>query len=224
MFKAASRRERRIRAIILAATVAGGVGGATAAHALDPLGLYVGAGVGVSTVRSDNDFGSALPGTSQDRHTAWKVMVGARPLSVLGAEFDYIDFGHASNADPYTYGSATYGVGGVHTHPRASALFAVGYLPLPLPLVDVYGKLGLARLDTTIDGTASAQVCPASGMLPVCPPGGGSIHDSRSGTDFAYGAGVQMRMLGVAFRAEYERIASSYGDPDVFSLSVLWNF
>ena len=39
---------------------------------------------------------------------------------------------------------------GPNSHPKATLLYGVGYLPLPLPFLDVYGKLGVARLQTDI--------------------------------------------------------------------------
>jgi opacity protein-like surface antigen len=44
-------------------------------------------------------------------------------------------------------------------------------------------------------------------------------------TKFAYGAGVSSKLpLGFSVRAEYERIASPFGDPDAFTVSALWTF
>ncbi len=194
------------------------LGGAPPALALNPLGFYAGAGVGESTVRSDDDFGPGNPGDFRDHHTAFKAILGVRPLSVLGAEFEYIDFGHASNYAPYTFGSYTYGNTGVSTHPRAAALFAVGYLPLPVPSLDVYGKLGAARLDTSFNGTLAGTACAQN--LPCTVP----YQQSRWSTNLAYGVGAQTKLLGVTFRAEYERISSTMGDPDVFSISAIWTF
>jgi len=39
-----------------------------------------------------------------------------------------------------------------------------------------------------------------------------------------YGAGVQVRLLSLAMRADYQRIHSSSGDPDLLSLAVTWSF
>jgi hypothetical protein len=43
-------------------------------------------------------------------------------------------------------------------------------------------------------------------------------------TKVAYGAGVQTHFLGLAVRAEYERISSTYGDPDAVMVSATWTF
>ena len=31
------------------------------------------------------------------------------------------------------------------SHPKATVLYGIGYFPLPLPFLDVYGKAGVAR-------------------------------------------------------------------------------
>jgi hypothetical protein len=43
-------------------------------------------------------------------------------------------------------------------------------------------------------------------------------------TNFAYGFGVQTKWLGLAVRAEYERISASGGDPDALMVSATWTF
>src|SRR5205814_129284 len=66
----------------------------------DPLGFYLGAGVGRSQVRTDVQFAAPTFGPLgfSEKATGWKLIVGIRPLSVIGAEAEYIDFGSASGA------------------------------------------------------------------------------------------------------------------------------
>jgi opacity protein-like surface antigen len=193
------------------------------AFADNPLGVYVGAGVGESTVRSDNGYGYndsfGYGGYySQDHHFAWKVAAGIRPIPAAGAELEYIDFGHpGSDGDYY---SNTYYVG-PDSHPRAIAAFGVGHLPLPLPFLDVFGKLGVARLHTNVDGYDG----PACFANQLCPQYVGSFtQESRWDTRVAYGVGLQTRFANLSIRAEYERISSPYGDPDLFSIGATWTF
>jgi len=204
---------QRISGVLLAGLAVGACGVSTAALAEDPVGLYVGAGVGYSTIRSD-DPAYGLPGYFDDHQTAWKVIAGVRPLPVVGAEFEYIDFGHPS-ANGY-YDAGYYGL---DSHPRAAALFGVGYLPLPIPFFDVFGKAGVARLQTEVNTTIS-QDCEVQGACVV------PSFDRQDQVDyrFAYGVGVQSRAWGFAFRAEYERISSPYGDPDMLSVSATYSF
>jgi opacity protein-like surface antigen len=193
----------------------GACGVSTAALAEDPLGFYIGAGVGESTIRSD-DPGYGLPGYFNDHQTAYQAVFGLRPLnSFIGAEVMYIDFGqpgHRHRDDPNFFGD--------DSHPRAPVLFGVGYLPIPVPYLDVYAKAGVARLQMTLTqfecldtGTGPCNNFQAVGRSDI------------TQTKFAYGAGVQYRLpFGLSVRAEYERISSPFGDPDALMVSALWRF
>ena len=185
----------------------------------NPLGVYLGAGIGEATVRSDYGFDPYNPVDSHPPHTAWKVLVGLRPIPFLGAEAEYLDFGHPSGADGYY--NAQYGFyDSADSHPKAAILYGVGYLPLPF--LDVFAKAGGARLETNIRVNDYARCLPpAPGVMcgpPVLPRRG------VSRTRVAYGAGAQAHFHRVALRGEYERISSTFGDPDAFMLSATWTF
>jgi opacity protein-like surface antigen len=177
----------------------------------NPLGFYLGAGVGESTIRSD-DPGYGTPGYYDDHHTAFKGIIGIRPVSFLGVEVEYIDFGQPGNHHNYDVN-----VYGQDSHPRAPVLFGIGYLPIPVPWVDVYAKAGVARLKTTLnDYVCVDSNCNSAELV--------GYHDETH-TKFAYGAGVQTALpLGFSVRAEYERINSQFGDPDAFTVSAVWRF
>src|SRR5438552_10622958 len=107
----------------------GAVTAAPAAHSEDPLGFYIGGAVGQSQLRATLPYPVA-PATSLERNaTGWKAMLGMRPLSVLGAEIEYLDFGSISGT---VNRAATLNFGGfsesVSTRSRAAALFGVAYL------------------------------------------------------------------------------------------------
>jgi hypothetical protein len=179
----------------------------------DPVGFYLGAGVGYSTVRSD-DPAYGLPGYFNDHQTAWKVIAGIRPLPIVGAEVEYIDFGHPD----HDYGANGFATYGLDTHPRAAALFGVGYLPLPVPFFDVFAKAGIARLQTdvtTVSGCTPSTTCLSEPVF---------FRQNQTDNRFAYGVGVQSKAWGFAFRAEYERISSQFGDPDALTVSATWTF
>jgi hypothetical protein len=149
------------------------------------------------------------------KHSAWKVTAGIRPISPLGIELEYIDFGNPSN------GEAVAGLGGLtQSAAKAWALFGLGYLPLPVPFLDVYGKLGIARLHTTTSEVPPAPLCPADDD--AC--GSTAFAISDWSTHLAYGVGLQSKFGSLAIRAEYERISASGGDPDLVSLGVAWTF
>jgi hypothetical protein len=192
----------------------------TAVWADNPLGFYVGAGVGTSQIGNDNYSYSpyGYGGNYRDHDAAWKVIAGLRPIPWAGAEVEYIDFGNAGGNDGYYSYQYDFNVS---SHPKATVLYGLGYLPLPLPFLDVYGKLGVARLLT--NDSFSYDACP----LPTASAGSGCIASSRfdhQDTRFAYGAGVQAKFQDFAFRGEYERISSTYGDPDAYMVSVTWTF
>jgi opacity protein-like surface antigen len=200
---------KRISRTLAAIFTVSACAASTAALADNPVGFYLGAGAGYSTVRSD-DSAYGLPGYFNDHQTAWKAIAGVRPISIIGAEFEYIDFGQPGNHhyyDPNYYGT--------DSHPRAAALFVVGYLPVPIPFFDVFGKAGVARLQT--DVTYVSQNCTLT-CIPAL------YRQEQTDNRFAYGVGVQSKAWGVAFRAEYERINSQYGDPDALMVSATWTF
>ncbi len=177
------------------------LGASLAAHA-DPLGFYVGAGVGESTVQSSE----LLPLQVYEHPTGWKVFAGWRPIQMLGAELEYVDLGSKSST---YYNGAT---GSDYQHASASAVgaFAVGYLPQPIPFLDFYGKVGVASLHTNISSTIN--------------PSGQVFTDDTSNARFAYGAGVEVKFGAPALRLEYQGFSTSGGDQSLFSLDFAWNF
>jgi hypothetical protein len=205
---------KQISGPLLAILTVGACAASTAALADNLAGFYAGAGVGYSTVRSD-DPAYGYPGYFNDHQTAWKVMAGVRPIPFVGAELEYIDFGQPSTHRGY-FDTNYFGT---DSHPRAGALFGVGYLPLPVPFFDIYGKAGVARLETDVTTTVTSNC----GTGSTCPQYVSSRHD-QTDNKFAYGVGVQSKFWGVSFRAEYERISSSYGDPDALTVGATWTF
>jgi opacity protein-like surface antigen len=202
------------RIALIAALVIGSILAQRVYAAGDPLGLYVGAGLGQSEVRVD---GSVFDGPSGfDAHRdAWKLLVGLRPIALFGAELDYMDFGHARFAGPpNSLGSALRG----DSHPKAGTLFGIIYAPIPVPLLDIYAKAGVARLQTSINENVycAASPCVATAVAPI------ALH--RTDAEFAYGAGVQFRFAAFAARLEYERIHASTGDPDLTAFGITWSF
>jgi opacity protein-like surface antigen len=77
--------------------------------------------------------------------------------------------------------------------------FAVGFLPTGP--VDLFAKVGLISWDSKISGTFDDD-----------------------GTDLAYGAGAQFRVLGLSVRAEYEKFDISDVDLDMISIGVTYTF
>jgi opacity protein-like surface antigen len=177
-----------MRKLLLASTLALFAG---AAQADDLLGLYAGAGITRAKVEDifHTDFNLS--------NTSWKVYAGFRPVGFpLGIDVDYMDLGSAA--------AGTY-QGVAHADAKAFAAYAVGYLPIPAPNIDVYGKAGLARWQ--FNGN-------------VTQPGLFAVSDN--GTDFAWGAGLQVHFLErFAARVEYEHFnIRDADDVQLYSLGV----
>jgi opacity protein-like surface antigen len=175
-----------------------------ATDAADGVGLYVGAAVGQSRVDVDSD-GFSLD-NFRENHTAFQLTAGVRPLSWLGAEIDYIDFGHPHGsldggpADATLKGAAGFGV-----------------LYLPVPVIDLYAKAGLARLQSSVTGRSEEQT--------QCVPCSPSLFRlDRTNTQFAAGAGAQYKLGAFAVRAEYEYFNASGANPRLVSLGITWTF
>jgi opacity protein-like surface antigen len=187
----------------------------TARAADDPLGFYLGGSIGEANVRLNQSVSDTAT-SFDEHHSGWKALIGFRPISVVGAELEYIDFGKPSTT---TNGAST--EDGTTTvteaQSKAAALFGMVYLPLPVPFLDVFGKAGYARLQTTGDVVGVQCVTGA--------PGCGTLFAlDRTDARLAYGAGVQVKFANMAVRAEYERIDASTGDPDLLSLGLTWGF
>src|ERR1700722_6493970 len=102
----------------------------------NPLGLYVGAGVGRATINEPQFDGFSDSFHHDDgQPLGWNAVIGLRPIPFLGAEAEYIDFGNSRlrAGPPSSVGSATQQFLGGEAHDQAAAVFAVGYLPLPIP-------------------------------------------------------------------------------------------
>ena len=167
------------------------------AHADDLLGLYVGAGAGQSTVRQDYYQINA-------HEIGWKVLAGWRPISFLSAEVEYVDFGGKS----VTYGAAPTQETD-HTKTHATAAYAVLYPPVPVPYLDVYGKIGVARVTQKTD-TSCVSDCGPSG--------------STSNNGLAWGLGMQFKFGMPAARLEWENFHGQQGNSALISLAITLNF
>jgi opacity protein-like surface antigen len=167
------------------------------------LGAYVGGAVGQARV----DTTAPYVGGFRENHSAFKVMVGLRPISLIGAEVAYVDFGHPSRFN-YT----------ISTDVKMNGATALGILYLPVPIVDVYLKAGLARLQSTV---STFFACPAPLVcVAVAPP----APVSRTNVGFAGGAGAQFRFGSIALRGEFERFNAAGGHPSLWSVGGTWTF
>ena len=161
---------------------------ATTAHAADN-GFFLGAGLmhaNVTDIGGVSDF--------KLENSSYKLIAGFRPLDHLGFELNYMDLGNENTT-----------AGGVPSNVNAKAFagFAVGYLPISL--VDLYAKAGLARWDSKGSSTLFSF--------------------DKTGTDFAYGVGLQIRFGSLAARLEYERFdIENTNGAELATLGATWTF
>lgn len=160
--------------------------GAGVAHADNGL-LYLAAGIANDSLKDITATNSNLDSTN------WKVWASVRPISLFAVEADYMDLGSQT-----VYYAQVAPVPGcidncpisTHLHYKAFTAYAVGFVPIPLPWVDVFGKVGLARWTLSGGTTLSAP--------------GGFFSLSDSGTQFAWGVGGQVHIGNLGARLEYE--------------------
>ncbi|HEY6450963.1 MAG TPA: outer membrane beta-barrel protein [Steroidobacteraceae bacterium] len=148
-------------------------------------GFYAGGSIGSSQQKFDTSTFNV-----RGDETGYEFSLGFRPLSVLGAELSYTNFGRA-------YGGINF------ANTDAEGLFAVGFLPIPV--VDVFGKLGVAQWRT------DAQ----SPFL--------SFHRTGANVAYGFGAGTSWGNLGA--RVEYERFEVSHAsDMGLATIGLTWAF
>jgi Outer membrane protein beta-barrel domain len=195
----------------------------------DPFGLYVGLGIGRSTL--GNSFSVVNPYDATpfaQSELGFKGLIGVRPIPWVGAELEYIDFGTSragTEAAAIVDGVNNGQFLGGSAAERAGALFAVGYLPLPPGWPEFFGKVGLARLWGRYSYTGDYNLATPAGTT-YSTVYTAQTADSRG---LALGAGVQVPLGGMSVRAEYERVKGSENDglrekPTLVSASVIWSF
>ncbi len=184
-----------MRRLLLLLSLALGAGVAQA----DNDSLYVGAGVSRDNLKD-------IAATNSDLNsTNWKVWAGFRPISVFAVEADYIDLGSQdiSSSTQIETNSST------HLGFKAYSAYAVGYLPIPDPILDVFVKAGVARWNSS--GSQST-------FSPFERPSYSSLSDN--GTQFAWGLGAQVHFGHIGARLEYENFdIRNTGGTNIISLS-----
>jgi hypothetical protein len=152
-------------------------------------GFYV--GLASSDVSSDYAVSSA--GADDDR--GLKAIVGFRPLDGFAIEANYVDMGQTRV--PLTFPPSTLTIDS-----EALSVSAVGLIALPL--VDLYGRVGMARWESELSALGGSQ--------------------KESGTDPTYGAGAQFRVGSFALRFEYERFELEDDSSDLVSVGFTYTF
>ena len=155
-------------------------------------GFY--AGGAITQARFDDDNFSLSDVDEEDN--SWKIIGGYRFHENFAFEASYVDFGELT-ARQLT------GSGPFRAEARGISAFAVGLIPVPY--VDLFAKVGMARIDSKTRGLLD------------------DFDDDT--TEFAYGAGAQWRWRNLAVRAEYEKYDTDViGDLDLISVGATYTF
>jgi hypothetical protein len=214
-----SRCRIRLTAAVLAAAIA--LTAIPQARATNLFNLYVGAAYARSNLRAKDSipfpFGGAGPLNGFERSdSGYQFSLGARGLELLGAEVDYFDLGSGSVSNAYGF-PAVGTVAGATLSQKGEAAFAMLYLPVPV--IDIYLKAGVARITSDLGGRFTPQgACVVGG----CPTESLALHATTTG--LARGAGAQWKFGSWGLRAEYERFTALGEHPDLVSVGVVWTF
>ena len=154
-------------------------------------GFYL--GVASSDVSSDYAV-SSVSASGADDDRGLKAIVGFRPLDKFAIEANYVDFGETHV--PISFPPSTLSIDS-----EAISVSAVGLIPLPL--VDLYGRLGMAHWESKTEFLGTRK---------------------ESGTDPTYGAGAQFRVGSFALRLEYERFDFDDDSADLVSVGFTYTF
>ncbi len=214
--------------LIAGAASANAVADATLFGLYNPLGLYVGAGVGRSTINQTqiDEYGDYFHHIDGEP-LGWNAVIGVRPLPILGAEAEYIDFGdkRLGAGAPYLVDGDTQQFLGGDSHDRAAAVFAVGYLPLPIPWVEPFAKLGWGQIWEHDNSSGIYNNVIVNGAR----VGRASVSQSSHPSGAAYGGGLQFHFSQLGVRAQFERISGSrsfggWNNPQLLSVGLNWTF
>jgi hypothetical protein len=170
-------------------------------------GFYLGAGA------TQSDYGLSNPGAASpfdDSTSGYKLIAGIRLLDSFAIEANYIDHGNAtvpSGIVCLQFITVPCPASASVTAKTMSA-FAVGFLHFPV--VDLFAKAGVDSWK--FDGHSIGAGAPAFTV-------------NESGTDLAYGAGVQLHFGSLGARLEYERFdIVKNRSMDAVSLSFIYTF
>jgi opacity protein-like surface antigen len=185
------------------------------AQADDPLGTYVGGAIGraqVGTTLGALSSQYASAGRYTKNHSAFKAIIGVRPISLVGAEVSYMDFGSPGGTSS-----------GLPANVEMKGATAFGVLYLPVPTIDIFLKAGIARLQTKFTGTIvrlGFGTCAINSPNCQYQP----FRVDRTESSFTAGVGAQYKFGPWALRAEYERFNAAGGNPSLLSAGITWTF
>jgi hypothetical protein len=155
-------------------------------------GFYL--GLASSEVSSDYAV-SSFSSSGADDDRGLKAIVGFRPLDSFAIEANYVDVGETNV--PLSFPPSTLSIDS-----QALSVSAVGLIALPL--VDLYGRIGMSSWESEASLLGGTQ--------------------KESGSDPTYGAGAQLRVGSFALRFEYERFELDDDSSDLVSIGFTYTF
>jgi hypothetical protein len=184
--------------------------------------FHIGAALGKSHLSGDLLSAGAPPEVLErlgnrsppDDTGGWKLAFGFRPARAVGMEIQYVDFGEAEIPPPTGNGIVRTHVD-METSADAIVLAALLFVPLRSRPFDVYGKVGVAKLDGSLRVHALVTGAPC---VPLACNFNADLDDTGTHPYLAVGLRHPITR-GVAFRVEYEAIDGDVGDDTrMFSL------
>ena len=168
------------------------------------LGFYVGAGIGLTSL-DVRDFNPDFADLSFEKDAfGYKLFAGYRPFKYFAVEAGYTNFG---NVRSYEGGNLLF-YRESNIEPSMWSGYAVGLIPVS-ETVDFFGKLGYASWNVDND------------VLEF-----GETEDrSTSGSDLAWGLGINFRLkkLGIRVEGDWLKIPDT-GGVFLLSVSLMYNF
>ena len=162
---------------------------ATATPVMAKNGIYLGAGVGRTTLEIDDLDVDLSSFDYKADSTTTKIIAGYRFMGFVAVEGSYIDFGSLSDSADVDGETVR-----IETDLTGFDLCAMGMLPIGF--ADVFVKGGFVSWEADIEA-AFDEITEL---------------DVENGTDLVYGVGAQVRFSGFAVRAELEYFDISDAD------------
>jgi opacity protein-like surface antigen len=180
---------------------------------------YVGPELSSDGIPESLRFSSAFYGPPDSEEMDWKLAAGWRPVRVVGAEIQYVDFGGFAQRRRRGGGQVATQFLSTNVRADATVLNALLFVPEPLPWFDVYGKVGVAKLTESVTGEGYNYGLP--GCVPSCAL---TVDEERKDSRRYVGIGARFKVASHwAVRVEYEEIDGDTTDKTtMLSLGIAW--
>lgn len=215
-------------ALLLVAPAHVGLAQAEAQAQQDWLRFHIGFALGESDLNFDPSSIGIPDDVASSRSvdtsgTGAKLVAGFRPVRVVGAEIQYLDLGEETiSGQGYGQGLVRQGID-VTAEADAWVLTALLFIPEPSPSVDLYAKVGVARIEESTKASGydhltrpECQASPSTvgpGLsFPAHCAFASDVDQSHSGPYLGFGVRFRIARAG-ALRFEYESIDRDDGDP-----------